>query len=106
MSDMVMARPWVRHVLRREYERIHPDLPVRYATSELPYWGIPEVPILVIQAAEDEMLGSAHFDLLLEHFDNDEVDCEIYIIEDMPHTSKVDQPERAKRVGNWLEAMR
>ena len=101
-----MARPWVRHVLRREYERIHPDLPVRYATSELPYWGIPKVPILVVQAEDDETLGSTHFELLLEHFDNDEVDCEIHTIENMPHTSHVDRPERAKIVEDWLEAMR
>jgi len=105
-GKMVMARPWVRHVLRREYERIHPDLPVRYATSELPYWGIPKVPILVVQAEDDETLGSTHFELLLEHFDNDEVDCEIHTIENMPHTSHVDRPERAKIVEDWLEAMR
>jgi hypothetical protein len=100
---MVMARPWVRHVLRREYERIHPDLSVRYATSELPYWGLPEVPILAIQAGQDEMLGEAHFALFKEHLGDV---AEVHVLNDMPHTSRVDLPVRRAKVEAWLEAMR
>ncbi len=95
----VMANPWVRHILRREYQRIHPDLNVGYSNAQIPFWGIPNTPILVIQAEFDETLGHEHFDLLKEHF-NDLAD--IYVLPDMPHTSKVDTIERKKILENWI----
>ncbi len=96
---MVMARPWVRQVLRREHERIHPDLNVRYANSELPYCGIPEVPALVVQAEHDETLGTEHFALIQEHMAEN---SEIHVL-DMPHTSTVDTDERRSTVEVWME---
>lgn len=95
----VMASPWVRHVLRREYQRIHPDLNIGYANSQIPFWGIPEVPILVMQAKNDETLGNEHFDLLIEHFG--EI-AEIEVLENMPHTSRVDVKERRDILEKWL----
>lgn len=102
---MVMAKPWVRHVLRREYERIHPDLNVRYANSELPYWGLPKVPYLVIQAGDDETLGLEHYELLLEHLELNDSHSSIHLVEGMPHTSTHDGLERASLVGEWLGTM-
>ena len=103
---MVMARPWVRHVLRREHERIHPDLSIRYANTELPYMGIPETQILVMQSKEDDTLGRDHFDLLLKHLSPElGVDSEIHIISGMPHTSTFDHPDRRMILENWLEGM-
>jgi pimeloyl-ACP methyl ester carboxylesterase len=103
---MVMARPWVRHVLRREHERIHPDLSIRYANTELPYMGIPETQILVMQSEEDDTLGRDHFDLLLKYLSPElGVDSEIHIISGMPHTSTFDHPERREILESWLEEM-
>ncbi len=99
---MVMSKPWVRHVLRREYERIHPDLNVRYANSELPFWGLPGVPILTLQSDKDEVLGRDHFDLLVEHLGpNKSADSQIFIL-DVPHTSEVDMQIRRDVVDEWL----
>ena len=95
----IMAKPWVRHILRREYERIHPDLEVRYATSELPFSGVPIVPVLVIQAENDETLGDAHFDLVKKHLSHI---SEIHVV-DMPHTSQVDSSERRAIVDVWMK---
>ncbi len=102
---MVMAKPWVRHVLRREYERIHPDLNVRYANSELPYWGTPKVPFLVIQAGEDETLGLDHYELLSEHLEANDSYSSIHLVEGMHHTSTEDQAVRAQLVEGWLKPM-
>ena len=85
----VMASPWVRHILRREYQRIHPDLNVGYANAQIPYWGSPKVPILVMQAEDDETLGVDQF--MKEHFSENP---DIHILSEMPHTSKVDVKER------------
>lgn len=96
----ILAKPWVRHILRREHERIHPDLSIRYANAELPYIGIPKVPTLVVQAEEDEVLGEEHFELAREHLSDV---AEIRII-DMPHTSRVDTKERQEIVEGWMVA--
>ena len=96
-----MASPWVRHVLRREYQRIHPDLNIGYANSQIPFWGIPKVPILVMQAKNDETLGNEHFDLLKEHF---EEIAQIEVLEDMPHTSRVDVKERRVVLEKWFSS--
>ncbi|MEC8874330.1 MAG: alpha/beta fold hydrolase [Candidatus Thermoplasmatota archaeon] len=96
---MVMARPWVRQVLRREHERIHPDLNVRYANSELPYCGIPDVPALVVQAEHDETLGTEHFALIREHMAEN---SEIHVL-DMPHTSTVETDDLRSTVETCME---
>ena len=98
-SRAVMASPWVRHILRREYQRIHPDLNIGYANSQIPFWGVPKVPLLVIQAENDETLGNEHFNLLKKHFDDI---AEIHVLSDMPHTSRVDVKERRKILEKWL----
>jgi pimeloyl-ACP methyl ester carboxylesterase len=95
----VMANPWVRHILRREYQRIHPDLNVGYSNAQIPFWGVPKVPILVIQAEQDETLGIEHFNLLKEHFSDI---AEIHIVPDMPHTSRVDVLKRRQILENWI----
>ena len=99
---MVMAKPWVRHTLRREYERIHPDLNVRYANSELPYWGLPKVDYLLVQAEEDETLGLDHYELAIKHLNPEDSYSSIHLIEGMVHTSTEDSAQRAELVENWL----
>tara|TARA_Y100001968_G_scaffold328780_1_gene376611 strand:+ start:159 stop:1208 length:1050 start_codon:yes stop_codon:yes gene_type:complete len=96
----VMAKPWVRHILRREHERIHPDLSIRYANAQLPYCGIPNVPTLVIQSENDEVLGQDHFDLIRSHLLEN---SEIHVI-DMPHSSQFDFDERREVVEKWMRS--
>jgi len=93
-----LATPWVRHILRMEHERIHPDLGVRYSNAELPYSGIPNVPALVLQSKDDESLGHHHFLLIKEHISHI---SEIHLL-DMPHTSEVDTDERKEIVAEWM----
>ena len=89
--------PWIRHILRREYERIHPDLNVRYANVEL-FLGNPNIPTLVVQAKDDEVLGSEHFSLIKQYLSNN---SDIYLA-DIPPTSTVDKTERQTIVEGWL----
>ena len=97
----VLASPWVRHVLRREYQRIHPDLNVGYANAQIPYWGVPKVPMLVMQSGNDETLGNDHFNLLKEHFQKN---SDINVLDNMPHTAKVDTKERRELLERWLKS--
>jgi len=95
----VMANSWVRHILRREYQRIHPDLNVGYANAQIPFWGIPMVPILVIQAGNDETLGNDHFELLKQHYQDI---SEIHVLDSMPHTSAIDSIQRRQILEKWF----
>jgi len=95
----ILANSWVRHILRREYQRIHPDLNIGYANAQIPFWGTPQVPILVLQAANDETLGNEHFNLLEEHYKDI---AEINILHSLLHTSKVDTEERREVLEKWF----
>ncbi len=99
-TNLRLIMPWVRQTLRREHLRIHPDLSVRYANAQVPYFGLPKVPILVLQAARDDRLGSAHLQLLLPHLDES---ATIQMLESQPHTSGVDSEERKVRLEEWLK---
>jgi pimeloyl-ACP methyl ester carboxylesterase len=94
--------PWIRWILRREHERIHPDLPVRYATAAIPHMGLPRVPLLVLQAAEDQRLGMIHFDNLSKALIHHQTPYELHVIEGHYHTSGKDTVARKKLVEKWL----
>ena len=62
------------------------------------------MPFLVLQSAEDEVLGLDHYELLIEHLHPNDSNSSIHLIEGMPHTSTVDPPVRAELVEGWLES--
>jgi len=91
--------PWVRQILRREYERIHPNNSIRYATAQVPHFGMPTVPTLLLQATRDDRLGREHFNLLTSHLDGD---ASVHLLASQPHTSEVDSEERKNVLEEWL----
>jgi len=95
--------PWIRWILRREHERIHPDLPVRYATAAIPHMGLPTVPVLGLQASEDRTLGLVHFEQLSEALTEHHTPCELHIIEGHFHTTEKDTDTRKRLVEEWLQ---
>ncbi len=99
--SMQPLRGWIRQVLRREFERIHPDLSIRYATAAVPHIGMPEVPMLVLQAAADSRLGLAHYELLMQHIDPDL--CTAHLLDGHEHTTSMDSTERRRCLERWLQ---
>ena len=95
--------PLIRLALRREYLRIHPDLSVRYAGSELPDWGIPDVPVLAMQGGrsdDDWRMGLKHWNLLLQ---NPPLDFESHLIHSLGHGSLNDSSDREDVVEIYLQ---
>jgi len=76
-------------------------LNVGYANAQIPYWGVPKVPMLVMQSGNDETLGNDHFNLLKEHFQKN---SDINVLDNMPHTAKVDTKERRELLERWLKS--
>ncbi len=100
--NLRFSMPWVRWILRREHERIHPDLSVRYATAQVPYFGLPKVPILVLQAAIDKTLGLRHHALLVDQLEAHSIPFESYVIEGHSHTTSKDSDARRQLLEKWL----
>jgi len=94
-------RGWFRQILRREFERIHPDLKIRYANSQVPHFGMPKVEMLVLQAEHDSHLGTAHYDLLMQHVDENL--CTSYLLKGHEHTSTKDSSIRRRTLEQWLQ---
>ena len=57
---------------------------------------------ILVQAKNDETLGNEHFDLLKEHF---EEIAQIEVLEDMPHTARVDVKERRVILEKWFSSI-
>jgi len=95
-----MFKPWVRQILRREHERIHPNISIRYATAQVPHFGIPRVPILLMQARRDNRLGIQHYNLIKSHLDDS---ASVHLLVSQPHTSAVDSEERKSILEAWLK---
>ena len=94
-------RGWFRQILRREFERIHPDLNIRYANSQVPHFGMPKVEMLVLQAEQDSRLGTAHYDLLMQHVDDNL--CTSHLLKEHEHTSTKDSSIRRRTLEQWLQ---
>jgi hypothetical protein len=93
--------PITRLILRHEYFRIHPDLNLRYAESEVPMWGIPQIPILVLQSEADIRLGQKHYSLLKKNLPEDAV---THVISSLQHTSGGDSEDRKKLFSDYLSS--
>jgi pimeloyl-ACP methyl ester carboxylesterase len=91
--------PLTRQILRREYLRIHPDLSLKYIDSEIPRWGIPELPLLVLQSSDDIRLGSRHYELISKHLPKDST---AHIIKSLEHTSRFDSNDRRALFSEFL----
>jgi pimeloyl-ACP methyl ester carboxylesterase len=98
-----ILKPLVRRIIRREMERIHPDLSIRWDDSSVPNIGLPKLPIMVLQAEKDEMLGRKHFDLLVKSLAGRK-NSKLILVEDLLHTSTKDCNLRKELVEKWLGA--
>ena len=68
----------------------------------MPYWGLPKVDYLLVQAEEDETLGLDHYELGIKHLNPEDSYSSIHLVEGMVHTSTEDSAQRAELVENWL----
>ncbi len=72
---------------------------------DVPIWGIPDRPTLVVQAGNDERLGQVHYDQLIESFTNKVLLTNI-VIEDLSHAGARENKGRDEVIEQWLEKMK
>ncbi|MFL2962070.1 MAG: alpha/beta hydrolase [Candidatus Poseidoniaceae archaeon] len=93
--------PLLKRWALKGFKKIHPEIgELEWKDIDIPSWGLPKVPILLLQSANDRRLGRFHYDLLLKQ------DVEIYphLIESLTHSKNRLNKERDDLIINWIES--
>jgi len=99
-SKFTFMMPLLKWLAVRGFNKIHPEVGgIEWKDIDIPLWGVPKVPTLLLQAANDNRLGRFHYNLLLEQ------DIEIYphLIESLTHSKNRVNEERDVLIKNWIE---
>lgn len=83
------------------FKQIHPEVGnLEWKDIDIPSWGLPKVPILLLQAANDSRLGRFHYDLLLSQ------DVEVYphLIDSLTHSKNSVNKERDNLIRQWIDS--
>ena len=86
---------------------IHPQENTIHSLMQLdvPIWGLPQQPTLVLQAEEDSILGRSHYDLLVSSMidaGREEI-LTTHLIADLPHSGARTNSKRNHHIKQWLE---
>ena len=82
------------------FRKIHPEIDsLEWKDIDFPHWGYPKVPVLLLQAKNDNRLGRYHYDLLLSA----DLDVEPHLIESLTHSKNRVNSERDELIVSWIE---
>ena len=105
--SLTSSLPFLRYPLKRRllraWKKIHPETnPFSWSDSQLPTWGVPNCPLLILQAPNDNVLSPLHLELLLDVL-GDRTDVESHIVEGLTHSRSAEDENRDLLVTSWLE---
>lgn len=99
----------VQQRLFAQFGALHPnEKPVQLLSQlDTPIWGLPKQPTLVIQAAEDNVLGRSHYDLLVTSMKEAgrESILEPHLLDQLPHTGAQVNSARTKIIERWINEL-
>lgn len=74
--------------------------------ADMPTWGMPTEPLLLVQASPDERLGEAHHVRLCDEMDRQGLGHNLssHYLPSMRHSGSHDHPQRESIVGGWIDA--
>jgi len=82
------------------FNKIHPEVGgLEWKDIDIPNWGLPQVPILLLQAKNDTRLGRLHYDLIMEQ----NLDVESHLIDSLTHSKNRINNERDELIVEWIE---
>ena len=82
------------------FNKIHPEIGnIQWKDIDIPYWGLPSAPVLLLQAKNDSRLGRFHYDLLLEQ----DLEIDHYLIDTLTHTRNRVNEERDTIIRKWID---
>ena len=94
--------PLLKRWAVKGFNRIHPEAGgLVWSDIDIPKWGLPTVPTLLLQAANDSRLGRYHYDLLMEQ----DIQLHPHLIESLTHSKNKINEERDDLIRLWIDEM-
>ncbi len=92
--------PLLKRWAVKGFMKIHPEIDnLEWKDIDFPHWGNPEVPVLLLQAKNDNRLGRYHYDLLV----SGELDIEPHLIQSLTHSKNRVNSERDALIESWID---
>ena len=102
-SSVPFLRPLIEKMAIKGFNLIHPDAGgLKWKDVDVPHWGMPQVPTLILQAANDKRLGLVHYDALLSNW-IEKVELETHLIQSLSHSNNRINEERDRLLMKWIE---
>jgi|TARA_B110000914_G_C15507844_1_gene469215 pimeloyl-ACP methyl ester carboxylesterase len=99
-SKVKFMLPLLKWLSVKGFNKIHPEAGgIEWEDIDIPSWGVPKVPILLLQAANDNRLGRVHYDLLLAQ----DIDVEAHLLDSLTHSRNRINVERDQLIRDWIE---
>ena len=111
IRDMPIVRQLPKPILRVLEEIIcalfwltHLNLgPISMKDVDVPNWGLPSQPTLIVQAETDNRLGRDHYDALVHELEQqEESDYVAHLISSLTHSGARENPDRENHIVSWL----
>jgi alpha-beta hydrolase superfamily lysophospholipase len=101
-SSYSILRLPLKRKLMRAWKIIHPETTTfKWNDTQLPSWGVPNCPLLIVQAPNDNVLSPLHFELLMDTLGGRQ-DVESHIVEGLTHSRSAVNEDRDELVESWL----
>ncbi|MEL0100534.1 MAG: hypothetical protein VW862_02370, partial [Euryarchaeota archaeon] len=82
------------------FKKIHPDVSeLKWEDIDVPKWGLPSCPTLLLQAENDMRLGRLHYDLIMDC----DIDIEAHLIPSLTHSRNNVNAARDNLIVEWIE---
>ena len=101
-GKLSMFSPILQKWALRGFNKIHPELEkaLNWEDIDMPNWGLPKVPILLLQSKNDTKLGRYHYDLIVAQ----NLDAQSHLIETLPHSRNRVNKERDDLIIQYIES--
>jgi len=104
-----LLRPLIKRRLFSQFNALHPNEKPIETLNELdvPVWGLPKHPTLVVQSADDNILGRTHYDLLISSMiEAGRGDIlTTHILQHLPHAGARTDKVRSDIVEQWINEL-
>ena len=94
--------PLLKRWAVKGFSKIHPEINgLKWKDIDIPSWGLPDAPILLLQSANDKRLGRFHYDLLMSQ----NLEIQSHLIQSLTHSKNRVNVERDDLIRKWIDEM-
>ena len=100
-----LTKPFVKRRLPLIWSRLHPNSKINsLEDTDVPNWGFPTVPALVVQAENDDLLGRLHYDAYVNCIEDRENNrtLEYHLLDSLNHSASGINATRDATIKMWI----